>query len=195
MSHLSYGSPMTTAHQHSARLAIIPATAEHLERLIEGEAAFHAAFGWRVVDDYNEFPEALVFSLNHLKARQVEARWWTQLFILTETAELVGLGGYKGAPVEGVVEIGYAIAPQYREQGLATEAARVLIARAFAEPVVSRVIAHTLAEPNASNRLLQRCGLKLAGEIVDPDDGPIWRWEIDRAAYNGLTPTPGRKAK
>lgn len=186
---------MTTARQHSARLAVIPADIEHLERLIEGDEAFLAAFGWRVVDDYNEFPEALVFSLNHLKARQVEPRWWTQLFIMPETSELVGLGGYKGAPVEGVVEFGYSIAPKYRGQGLATEAARVLIARAFAEPVVSRVIAHTLAEPNASNRLLQRCGLQMTGAVVDPDDGPIWRWEIDRAAYNGPVPLPGRKAK
>lgn len=186
---------MTTARQNSTRLEIIPATIEHLERLIEGDNAFYAAFGWHVAETYNEFPEALVFSLNHLKARQVEPRWWAQLFIHTENAELVGLGGYKGAPVDGVVEFGYSIAPKYRRQGLATEAARVMLARAFAEPTVSRVIAHTLAEPNASNRLLQRCGLRMTGEVVDPDDGPIWRWEIDRAAYNGNIPAPGRKAK
>lgn len=170
------------------RLDVIPATIPHLERLLEGSDAFEAAFGWRVVETYNDFPEALVFSLDHLKAGRVEPRWWAQLFILRETAELVGLGGYKGSPVNGVVEFGYSIVPTYRRQGLATEAARVMIARAFEEPAVSRVIAHTLAEPNASNRLLRRCGLTMTGEVVDPDDGPIWRWEIERAAYNETTP-------
>jgi RimJ/RimL family protein N-acetyltransferase len=169
----------------ASRLDIIPATIPHLERLIESDAAFHEAFGWRVVEGYNEFPDALVFSLEHLRAGLVEPAWWTHLFVLRATSELVGLGGYKGPPSAGMVEFGYAIAPAYRGQGFALEAATLLVDRAFAEPAVSRVIAHTLGEPNTSTRILQRCGLMMTGEIIDPDDGPIWRWELQRSAYNG----------
>ena len=39
----------------------------------------------------------------------------------------------------------------------------------------------TLAELNASTTVLQRCGMTKVGELVDPDDGPIWRWEVRRA--------------
>ena len=57
---------------------------------------------------------------------------------------LIGLGGFKGAPDHGQVEIGYEIAPGYRLRGLATEAAdasrtglRILAyrARAIGAPV------------------------------------------------------------
>jgi hypothetical protein len=38
------------------------------------------------------------------------------------------------------------------------------------------VIAHTAAERNASNRILEKIGMKFAGE--EQEDGmPIWRWE------------------
>ena len=39
------------------------------------------------------------------------------------------------------------------------------------------VRAHTLAERNASTRVLEKCGFGLVGEVVDPEDGPVWRWE------------------
>jgi RimJ/RimL family protein N-acetyltransferase len=72
---------------------------------------------------------------------------------------LIGPGGYKGrADEEGAVEIGYAIVGKYRGQGLATEAARGLIDHAFSHEHVRRVDAHTLAEPNASVRVLRRPG-------------------------------------
>ena len=41
-----------------------------------------------------------------------------------------------------------------------------------------KVIAHTLAETSPSTSVLERCGFSKVDELVDPDDGPIWRWEI-----------------
>jgi hypothetical protein len=38
-------------------------------------------------------------------------------------------------------------------------------------------IAHTLPEENASNKALRRNGFAFAGEVEDPEDGLIWRWE------------------
>lgn len=40
-----------------------------------------------------------------------------------------------------------------------------------------RTRAHTLPERNASTRVLEKCGFTLVGEVVDPDDGVVWRWE------------------
>jgi ribosomal-protein-alanine N-acetyltransferase len=44
---------------------------------------------------------------------------------------LIGRLGFKGKPEHGAVEIGYGIVPAHRQQGYATEAGQVLIARAF----------------------------------------------------------------
>jgi hypothetical protein len=38
-------------------------------------------------------------------------------------------------------------------------------------------IAHTLPEENASTRALRRNGFLFAGEVMDPEDGLVWRWE------------------
>ena len=39
------------------------------------------------------------------------------------------------------------------------------------------VRAHTLAEANASARVLRQVVLIPPGQVVDPEDGLVWRWE------------------
>ena len=40
------------------------------------------------------------------------------------------------------------------------------------------VVAHTLAEENASTAVLRKNGFVRAGDIDDPDEGTVWRWEL-----------------
>jgi RimJ/RimL family protein N-acetyltransferase len=80
------------------------------------------------------------------------------------------------------VEISYGTVPKYEGRGHATDMARAMIGIAFASPAVRRVIAHTLPEPNASSRVLHKAGLTKTGEVIDPEDGRVWRWEIARKA-------------
>ena len=42
---------------------------------------------------------------------------------------------------------------------------------------VKCIRAHTRPEANASTRVLAKCGFVLIGPVVDPEDGPVWRWE------------------
>jgi RimJ/RimL family protein N-acetyltransferase len=56
------------------------------------------------------------------------------------------------------------------------------IAYAFGISEVRVVRAHTLPEENASTRVLAKCGFRQVGEMVDPEDGLVWRWEKRRAA-------------
>ena len=43
---------------------------------------------------------------------------------------------------------------------------------------VRTIRAHTLAETNASTRVLEKCGFKKIGETTDPENNlPVWRWE------------------
>ena len=48
-----------------------------------------------------------------------------------EPRTLVGLGGFKGPPRDGVLEIGYAVAPDWEGRGIATAATRELLREAF----------------------------------------------------------------
>src|SRR6266702_2366495 len=52
-----------------------------------------------------------------------------------------------------------------------------VVHRAAASDIVRLVRAHTLPEENASTRVLLKCGFRHLGTVVDPEDGPVWRWE------------------
>lgn len=97
-----------------------------------------------------------------------------------ETGAAVGSCGYKGAPDSaGIVEIAYSVHPEHQARGYATEAARALTAYAFATGRVRTVRAHTPPTANASTRVLTKCGFRSHGEVMDPEDGLVWRWEIE----------------
>jgi len=95
-----------------------------------------------------------------------------------ETGSKIGDCGFKGPPsTDGVVEIAYGIDPEHQGQGYATEAAEALVRFAFDSGQVRLVCAHTLPNANASTRVLTKCGFRYIGEVVDPEDGLVWRWE------------------
>jgi RimJ/RimL family protein N-acetyltransferase len=120
------------------------------------------------------FPEA-VDIIVAAAANPGSQPWGPRLFFDDDGA-LVGNGGWKGPPDNGRVEVGYAVAPARRRQGIATAVVRTLLEEARAADV-NTVIAHTLAEPNPSTRVLERCGFTRCAELVDPDEGPVWQWE------------------
>ncbi len=96
--------------------------------------------------------------------------------------QVVGVCAFKDHPnADGIVEIAYFTYPPYEERGIATAMARALIAIARSQPNAPQVIAHTLPERNASTRVLEKNGLRFAGEVMDPEDGRVWRWELDRS--------------
>ena len=105
---------------------------------------------------------------------------WTHGFslVLRDSDTVVGKAGFKGPPAaDGVVEIAYGLSPDYQGKGYATEAAAALTAYAFSSGKVRVVRAHTLPELNASARVLTKCGFRRIGEVIDPEDGLVWRWE------------------
>jgi RimJ/RimL family protein N-acetyltransferase len=158
---------------------IIPCSLEQIKLLIEDVDAFWKVYGFRAIKGYLPFDGALQYSLKAIQTAEIWHPWLPYLFIFPRDQALVGLGGFKSVPdSERTVEIGYAIAPSYQGRGLATSATSQLIEIAFASGLVDCVCAHTLAESNASTRVLEKCGMTKVSEIVDPEDGKVWRWEI-----------------
>jgi ribosomal-protein-alanine N-acetyltransferase len=176
------------------RLRLIPCELHHFEAILTDQKQLGLMLGVTVMDDSFDFPgvmtiEAMRFMYEYLKSDPDTLGWWTYLFVHVEDRVLIGPGGYKGkADKAGMVEIGYAVVPAYRGRGLATEAAKGLIDRAFAHSHVERVDAHTLAERNASVRVLEKVGMDFVGAVDDPDDGEVWHWSLRREDYQGVEP-------
>ena len=115
-------------------------------------------------------------------AETIEEPTWEWYFVGDgATRDLVGQCAFKAPPTdEGVVEIAYFTYPRFEGRGYATSMARRLIGLANMSPTIGRVIAHTLPNPSASTRVLERVGMTFVGEVMDPEDGRVWRWEIER---------------
>ncbi|MFN8524271.1 MAG: GNAT family N-acetyltransferase [Chloroflexota bacterium] len=157
----------------------------HVEALLRGKDELSALLQVTIPAGWPQFPEAFSLPTEEPRPAYPSPREWPGFFFLhPRERALVGSGGFKGPPdADGAVEIGYEIAPEYWNRGIATEAARGMIDYAFSQAPVGLVMAHTLAEPNASNRVLQKVGMRFVAAVEDPDEGTIWRWQIGRAEY------------
>jgi RimJ/RimL family protein N-acetyltransferase len=144
--------------------------------------AFAAVIETDLPSGWPEFPEAFASD-----GPASASPWTGYLFVRSDDEALVGNGGFVSAPdAAGAVEIGYEIAPDYRNMGFATAAVRLLLETAFANGARS-VVAHTRATPDASGAVLRKAGLRQVAELPDPELGGIWRWQIDAMPAQGET--------
>jgi RimJ/RimL family protein N-acetyltransferase len=163
----------------TARLFLVKATVPMLDAVVRQDWGQLSTLlgGVDFAEDWYHFPEVFAWMRDYLQEHPEDAGWWTYLIVHRQDARLIGTCGYKGAPsVDGTVEIGYEIAERYQNQGLATEAAGALTDFAFRQSGVRAVMAQTLAEENASVRVLRKLGFQYVGEKIDIEDGHLWEW-------------------
>ena len=165
--------PLTTQ-----RLTLIPSTAAHLTAELAGNEQFASEIGATVPSSWppGEYDRpAQEFFLARLNAVGPTAVGWfgwyaVRMAPVGSQRTVIGGAGYFGPPDEsGVVEIGYSICPEWRNQGYATEMVRALAAHAARQPVVQRIIAHTSAANGASVSVLTRSGFECVGPGADGD--------------------------
>ena len=169
----------------TVRLRLIPFSPGHLLALIEGYQQFEERFGLRAAAGLREFfvsDEVSSAWLARLRTTSTADPWVHGFAVVDlESNSVVGSVGFKGPPDgDGVVEIAYGIVPAHQGKGYATEAAAAGVAFAFSNSAVRLIRAHTLPTPNASTHVLSKCGFECTSEVVDPDDGLVWRWERSR---------------
>ena len=168
------------------RLSLRPFAPRELVALIDEAGGFERLTGLRLAKGLREFYSSGDVSpvwLAELRAATTADVWRHGVALIRrETGEVIGTAGFKGPPDDnGAVEIAYGVTPDHQSQGYATEAAHALTDFAFRDPSVRLVRAHTLPTANASTRVLTNCGFHFLSEVIDPEDGPVWRWEFARA--------------
>jgi RimJ/RimL family protein N-acetyltransferase len=165
------------------RLQLTPATIASLEAELRHDYAALASLLSATVpaswppDLYDD--DARRYSLTKLRESPEHADWWTWYILLPQPVsnpDLVGVGGFKGPPRTGVVEIGYGVVSDFQQRGIATEAAAGLVLWAQAHPYISMVAAHTLPELTASIRVLEKNGFVQRGT---PGEVGAIRFELE----------------
>lgn len=160
-------------------LRLIPCGPAHLAMVLEDKKGLEPLLGVSVPDQWPVFPGAIGNIHGKLLSDPTAIGWWSYLFVHAADGVLAGDGGFKGRP-DGVgeVEIGYALVPEYRGRGLATEAAAALVRWAFSHPEVTAVKAETLPHGHDSIRVLQKLGMRSAGAT-----DKVLRWRLDRRDF------------
>lgn len=181
--------PIETPH-----LRLLPYAPEYQLALIESVERFEARSGLRAADGLREFivsDEVSPAYLARLRSASATDPWHHGFALLDRESEtVIGSAGFKGPPdADGMVEIGYGIVPGFRGRGYATEVAAALVAFATESGGVRTVRAHTLPSNRASMRVLEKCGFRSVGEVLDLEDGRVNRWE--RPCGDGPPPSQG----
>jgi [ribosomal protein S5]-alanine N-acetyltransferase len=151
------------------RLELIPASVETLELLVAyefGEAS--ELLGVEILPGWPYEPEAIEEIPWHLKALQTDPSallWRVRLIVLRAENRVIGSTNFKGRPAsDGTVEIGWRVTPEYRGQGIATEATQAMIAWAMGHSKVKRVVATIRRDNDSSEYLAKRIGMTLSRE-------------------------------
>jgi ribosomal-protein-alanine N-acetyltransferase len=163
-------------------LLLRPHAPQEILALIERPDQFTALTGFPAAPGLREFFVSGEISptwFEQLRMLQQPEPWILGFGVIDkESRSMVGMAGYKGAPdTDGIVEVAYGIVPSFEGRGYATEATRALIEYAVSSGLARRIRAHTLPAANASTHVLKKCGFDWVGEVVDPEDGLVWRWE------------------
>lgn len=111
------------------------------------------------------------------------------MWYLVEADQLVGIAGYDGPPAQSRVMLGYSVLPSARGRGLATEAARALVAWAFRHPSVEVIAAETFPELTPSLRVLEKLGFAPVATARTPGALAFECRRQDMVRAVGLEPT------
>lgn len=162
------------------RLLIIPCSL-HIAKAVILDSTYLQTFlrvevpeGWPA----NELRAYLPYYIEALERDPALLGWGVWILIEENLKTVIGDAGFKGRPDEdGMIELGYSIHPDYRNQGYASEAAEALVDWAFICHDEVRVIHAECSKENLpSMRVLQKLGMQCLR-----DSGSVLEWELKRS--------------
>jgi len=120
--------------------------------------------------------ESLVTSINYYNRIGYHPPWIG--YYARKDNQLVGTGGFKGAPFKGRVEIAYGTFDRFRRQGVGTELCAKLVELSLKTDPTVLITARTLPQKNFSTRILEKNDFEWLGTVQDIDDGEVWEWVL-----------------
>lgn len=169
----------------TARFELVSMSMRFMRLLLARDLdAASAEIGTRVPDDLpDQLDNFLQFRIADLEVDPAAQPWLGRAIIQTEpdgTTWFVGTAGFHTPPeVDGRVEVGYRVEPQYRRQGVATEVVRALFDWAAREHGVHRFRASVAPGNLASLAIISRLGFRQTGIQIDDIDGEELVFELD----------------
>jgi RimJ/RimL family protein N-acetyltransferase len=171
----------------SERLELVSLSPAALEALVAGRTSdAETLIGGRLADGWPGGDERYFrLRLGQMQREPSLRRWIVRALVLRDGREIVGHAGFHGPPgINGkkdpaAVEIGYKVFEPFRGRGLATEAARALMAWAREEHGIRRFILSIAPSNEPSLAIARRLGFEQTGEQWDDEDGLELVFELE----------------
>jgi len=163
---------------HTARLDIITCNSDLMNVLAHGVSELGFVLEVNIPDSWPVSPEAIPLFHEMYRADTSLSGWLNYFAVCRENLTMIGDCGYLGKPVNGNVEIGYSVIPEYRRKGFAFEMVSFLVYHAFSSGMVSKITAYTLKNNIPSIKVLENLNFILADDHVESDEGIKFRWEL-----------------
>jgi RimJ/RimL family protein N-acetyltransferase len=137
----------------------------------------------------DEFPRPgerrfLEFRLGQMRADERFETWCPNVVVLE--GRMIGHAGYHGPPGQNstqdpdAVEFGYAIYPEWRGRGLATQAAVMLMDLAEERAGIRHFVLAVAPDNDPSLAIVRKLGFVKTGEHMDEEDGLEHVFELRR---------------
>jgi [ribosomal protein S5]-alanine N-acetyltransferase len=165
---------------HTPRLDLVSMTPEFMEavlgsRFAEAAEMLGAALPKEPLDAPLE--RFLSHRIGQVQLNPNVQHWLARAIVRREGSRvMVGNVGFHGQPGvnaannESALEIGYAILPEHRRQGYATEAVEALMGWARTQGI-SHFVASVAPANEPSLAIIRKLGFVRTGEHIDPEDG------------------------
>jgi len=152
---------MTSTLAETERLRIVQLDLEAVTAALEDRPRFELALGAQVDSDWPlaDMRDLLTLIKTQLGANSA-AMHWGGVIVKKDPDIVVGDVGFHSSPVDGQVEIGYSIVPNFRGLGFATEAVQTFLRWGFQSEEVDHVVARVSQHNPASIRVLEKVGFE-----------------------------------
>ncbi|MBN1934241.1 MAG: GNAT family N-acetyltransferase [Anaerolineae bacterium] len=164
----------------SPRLDLISMGPALLEALLKGDLTRASQIGgFQMPDDLAIGERTIQRRLQQIRADPAVQPWLLRAIVIRASRTMCGRIGFHSPPkpedlrdvaADGV-ELGYAIAPSFRRQGFAKEAALALIKWAFETHGQRCFILSITPSNEASLAMARSLGFREIGSHIDPEDG------------------------
>lgn len=105
---------------------------------------------------------------------------WVGYFAIDENGIPVGTGGFKGVPNNGKIEIAYHTFGRHEGKGIGTAICKELVSIAQNSNPSVLITARTLPVESPSCSILRKNGFTNLGVVIDPEDGEVFEWVIEK---------------